>query len=137
MRFLGLDFGSKTIGVSVSDKTNIIASSLVLLKYDDINKVLNDIEKLINQYKITHIVLGYPKNMNDTLNERTEKTLEFKKKLENLNVEVILQDERLTTREATRTLIEGDISRKKRKNLVDKVASTFILQSYLDRRNNG
>ena len=134
MRYLGLDFGSKTLGISISDKTNIVANSLELIRYDDIMEVIKRLEIIISNYNITHIVLGYPKNMNNTLNERTEKTLEFKKLVETLNVEVILEDERLTTREATRTLIEGNVSRKKRKNLVDKVASTFILQGYLDRR---
>jgi len=134
MRYLGLDFGSKTLGISISDKTNIVANSLELIRYDDIMEVIKKLEIIISNYNITHIVLGYPKNMNNTLNERTEKTLEFKKLVETLNVEVILEDERLTTREATRTLIEGNVSRKKRKNLVDKVASTFILQGYLNRR---
>ena len=135
MRYLGLDFGSKTIGISISDKTNIIASSLEVIRYEnDYFKTFERIKELTDNNKIKKIVLGLPKNMNNTLGERAEKTLKFKQDLETfLKIEIVTEDERLTTKEATKTLIEADMSRKKRKKVIDKVAATFILQKYLDK----
>lgn len=133
MRILGLDYGSKTLGISVSDLTNTIATSLYTLRYENIDEIINNISKLINDYDINKIVLGYPKNMNNTLGESAIKTEELKKILENnFNIEVILQDERLTSVTANRVLIDANISRKKRKKVVDKLAATIILQNYLD-----
>ena len=137
MRYLGLDFGSKTLGVALSDTTNTIASSLktIFFKEDDYNSLIEPIRELVNEYNISKIVLGLPKNMNNTLGPRAELSYSFKKLLENnLNIEVILEDERLTTVISNNIMIKADMSRKKRKKKVDSIAASLILQSYLDRR---
>ncbi len=137
MRYLGLDLGSKTLGVALSDTTNTIASSLktIFFKEDDYNSLIEPIRELINEYDISKIVLGLPKNMNNTLGPRAELSYSFKKLLEdNLNIEVILEDERLTTVISNNIMIKADMSRKKRKKKVDSIAASLILQSYLDRR---
>lgn len=137
MRYLGLDLGSKTLGVALSDTTNTIASSLktIFFKEDDYNSLIEPIRELINEYDISKIVLGLPKNMNNTLGPRAEISYSFKKLLEdNLNIEVILEDERLTTVISNNIMIKADMSRKKRKKKVDSIAASLILQSYLDRR---
>lgn len=138
MRALGLDFGSKTIGISISDNTKMIASSFDVLRYDlDYTPLFKEIERIIKENNVDEVVLGYPINMDNTTGKRVEETLLFKERLEEyLNIDIILEDERLTTKEANKILIEADLSRKKRKKVVDKVAASFILQSYLDRRNN-
>ena len=137
MRYLGLDLGSKTLGVALSDTTNTIASSLktIFFKEDDYNSLIEPIRELVNEYNISKIVLGLPKNMNNTLGPRAEISYSFKKLLEdNLNIEVILEDERLTTVRSNNIMIKADMSRKKRKKKVDSMAASLILQSYLDRR---
>lgn len=136
MRYLGLDLGTKTLGVSVSDPLGIIASSKEIIRHEEnYDKLLEEVEKLVNELKIDQIVLGYPKNMNNTLGERANKSLEFKKMLEEkLNIPVILMDERLSTKEATDLLIKNDTSRKKRKQVIDSLAATIILQRYLDEK---
>lgn len=137
MRYLGLDLGSKTLGVALSDTTNTIASSLktIFFKEDDYNSLIEPIRELVNEYNISKIVLGLPKNMNNTLGPRAELSYSFKKLLEdNLNIEVILEDERLTTVISNNIMIKADMSRKKRKRKVDSIAASLILQSYLDRR---
>ena len=137
MRYLGLDLGSKTLGVALSDTTNTIASSLktIFFKENDYNSLIEPIRELINEYDISKIVLGLPKNMNNTLGPRAELSYSFKKLLEdNLNIEVILEDERLTTVISNNIMIKADMSRKKRKKKVDSIAASLILQSYLDRR---
>lgn len=137
MRYLGLDLGSKTLGVALSDTTNTIASSLktIFFKEDDYNSLIGPIRELVNEYNISKIVLGLPKNMNNTLGPRAEISYSFKKLLEdNLNIEVILEDERLTTVISNNIMIKADMSRKKRKKKVDSIAASLILQSYLDRR---
>lgn len=137
MRYLGLDLGSKTLGVALSDTTNTIASSLktIFFKEDDYNSLIEPIRELVNEYDISKIVLGLPKNMNNTLGPRAELSYSFKKLLEdNLNIEVILEDERLTTVISNNIMIKADMSRKKRKKKVDSIAASLILQSYLDRR---
>ena len=136
MRYLGLDLGTRTLGTSISDKTATIASTLKTIRFEDSNydALLPIIKDIVDEYEINKIVLGLPKNMNNSLGFRAEETIEFKEKLENyLNMEVILQDERLSTVEATNYLIESDMSRKKRKQKVDSVAANIILQTYLDR----
>jgi putative Holliday junction resolvase len=135
MRYMGLDFGDKTLGISISDRTGTIASSYDTLRYnDDYRLLFEQLKEIINKNNIGNIVLGLPKNMDNSLGERAIKTLEFKEQLEKyLNIEIILEDERLTTREAHKVLIEADLSRKKRKNVVDKLAATFILQNYLNK----
>ena len=136
MRYLGLDLGTKTIGLAISDKTGLIASSYVVLRHDNNpNDCLDELKSIVESMKVEALVLGLPKNMNNTLGERAEETIKFKKILEEqLKLPVYLEDERLTTKSAESLLIKGDTSRKKRKKVIDKVAATIILQSFLDRR---
>lgn len=139
MRYLGLDLGSKTLGISISDTTNTIASVYTTLRFSEDNNLdtLDELKKIIEENNITTLVLGLPKNMNNTLGPRALITLEYKDKLEQeLNIEVILYDERLTSVISNNVLIDADISRKKRKKKVDGMAAVIILQGYLDRRNN-
>ena len=136
-RYLGLDLGTKTLGVAVSDLTNTIASSLTIIRFDSENylSTKDELESIIKEYNITDIVLGLPKNMNNSIGFRAEATLEYKKALEDwFNINVIMQDERLTTVEATNYMLEGNLSRKKRKKKIDALAATIILQTYLDRK---
>lgn len=139
MRYLGLDLGTKTLGVAVSDKTGLIATSLTILRHDnDYDFLIEELKKIIKEKEIETIVLGLPKNMNNTIGERGEMVLSFKEKLEeSISLPVILEDERLTTKVAENILITADVSRRKRKKVIDKMAANVILQSYLDRRNNG
>ncbi len=136
MKYLGLDLGSRTLGISVSDNTGIIASSLKTIRHnEDYSYLLEEVKKLVLELKIEAIVLGFPKNMNNTVGPKGELSLKFKQELESiLDIPVYLQDERLTTKEATDILIKGNTSRKNRKKVVDSLAATIILQSYLDRR---
>ena len=139
MRYLGLDLGSKTLGISISDTTNTIASVYTTLRFSEDNNLdtLDELKKIIEDNNITTLVLGLPKNMNNTLGPRALITLEYKEKLEQeLNIEVILYDERLTSVISNNVLIDADVSRKKRKKKVDGMAAVIILQGYLDRRNN-
>ncbi len=136
-RYLGLDLGTKTLGVAVSDLTNTIASSLTIIRFDseDYNYTKDELESIIKEYNITDIVLGLPKNMNNSIGFRAEATLEYKSALEDwFNLNVIMQDERLTTVEATNYMLEGNLSRRKRKKKIDALAATIILQTYLDRK---
>lgn len=141
MRIMGLDFGSKTVGVAMSDELLITAQVLETITRKDENKLrktLARIEELAKEYQVERIVLGYPKNMNNTLGERIEKTMEFKEALERrTGLPVILWDERLTTVEAERSLMESSVRRENRKQYVDQIAATFILQGYLDRIKKG
>ena len=139
MRYLGLDLGTKTLGVAVSDLTGTIATSLTILRHDNNHEYLiEELKKIISEKNVETIVLGLPKNMNNTIGERGEMVLSFKEKLEkSLDLPIILEDERLTTRVAENILITADVSRKKRKKVIDKMAANIILQSYLDRRGNG
>lgn len=135
-RILGLDFGSKTVGVAVSDGLGITAQGLEIIRRTSENKLRQTcarIEALIEKYKVGTIVLGFPKNMNNTVGERAEKSLAFKEMLERrTGLPVVMWDERLTTVEANRTLIEGGVRRENRKEYVDKLAAVYILQGYLD-----
>lgn len=135
MRYLGLDLGTKTLGISLSDDTKTIASSLTTLRFkESSDEIIDELRMLLDKYNIEKIILGFPKNMNNTVGEKGELAIEFKKKLEEIfNICVILEDERLTTRIAQDVLINADMSRKKRKKVIDKVASSVILQSYLDK----
>ena len=140
MRCLGLDLGTKTLGISLSDSTFTIASTLKTINFleNDYDSLINELGDIIKEYNICKIVLGYPKNMNNTIGERCETTLRFKEKLEeNFNIEVVLQDERLTTVEATNYMLAADISRKKRKKKIDALAANIILQTYLDKEKGG
>jgi len=139
MRYLGLDLGSKTIGVAISDPTLTIASTYKTIFFKDENyqSTLNEIKQIVEDYEIKKIILGLPKNMNNTLGERAIITTEYKKMLENaIEIEVILFDERLTSVISNNVLIKADLSRKKRKKKVDSVAAQIILQDYLNKENN-
>ncbi|MGN0374482.1 MAG: Holliday junction resolvase RuvX [Butyrivibrio sp.] len=136
MRILGLDFGSKTVGVAVCDPLGITAQGVEIIKRKDENKLrqtLARIEELVQEYEADRIVLGLPKNMNNTLGDRVDKTLEFKSMLERrTGLPVIMWDERLTTVAADKAMMEAGIRRENRKNYVDMIAAEFILQGYLD-----
>ena len=136
MRVLGLDYGSKTVGVAVSDPLGLTAQGVETVWRKQENKLrrtLARIEEIISEYQVTEIVLGYPKNMNNTVGERAEKSLEFKEMLEKrTGLPVVMWDERLTTVEADRTMMETGIRRENRKEYVDMIAAVFILQGYLD-----
>lgn len=135
MKYLGLDLGSRTLGIAQSDSTGLIASSYTVIRHnEEYERLLTEVKKIVAELNIEAIVLGFPKNMNNTIGPRGELSLEFKKRLEEeLSIPIYLQDERLTTKSATDTLIMGNVSRKKRKTVVDSVAATIILQSYLDK----
>jgi putative Holliday junction resolvase len=136
MRILGLDYGSKTVGVSVSDPLGLTAQGVEIIRRTSENKLrqtLARIESLVKEYGVEKIVLGLPKNMNNTLGDRAEKSIEFKAMLERrTGLPVVLWDERLTTVEANRTLMESGVRRENRKDYVDKLAAVYILQGYLD-----
>ncbi len=136
MRILGLDFGSNTTGVAICDPLGFTAQGLEIIRRKEplnIKPTINRIAEICEQYNVEKIVLGLPKNMNDTLGERAQITLQFKTKLENkLKISVELWDERLSTVAAESMLIEGNVSRAKRKQVIDKVAAVIILQNYLD-----
>lgn len=135
MRYLGLDLGNRTCGVAVSDGLGIIATSITTIRFreKDLQKCLECVKMYVVDRKIDKIVMGLPKNMNGSLGFQSEYVLEFKQMLEtNIGLEVILYDERLTTVEVTKMMISADLSRAKRKNKVDTLAATLILQSYLD-----
>ena len=136
MRYLGLDLGSKTLGVSISDKTNTIANVLTTLRFNenDYDSLIEPLTKIIKDNDINIIILGYPKNMDNSVGDRALITLDFKKRLEEVfDINVILEDERLTSVISNNVLIEADVSRKKRKKKVDGIAAIVILQNYLDR----
>ena len=136
MRVMGLDYGSKTVGVAISDPLGITAQGIETIERKEENKLrqtLARIETLVKEYEVEKIVLGFPKNMNNTIGERAEKSLELKEKLERrIGIPVIMWDERLTSVEAERTLMESKVRRENRKKYVDKIAATIILQGYLD-----
>lgn len=135
MIYLGLDLGSKTLGVAISDRTGIIASSLDVIRYSNYEDLLDELEKIVILRKVDAFVLGNPLNLDGSISKRSEITFEFKKLLEErFNKEVYLQDERLSTVEAERMLISNDTKRKNRKKVIDKIAATIILQGFLDRR---
>lgn len=136
MRLLGLDLGTKTLGVAISDNLGIIASKYDLIKFkeEDYEEALNKLMPIIDEFNITTVVLGLPKNMNNTLGFASKRSINFKELLENKGIKVILQDERLTSVEANNVLISANVSRKKRKEEVDSLSAVLILQSYLDRK---
>lgn len=135
MRYLGLDLGTRTLGISISDETKTIATGLTTLRFNDsaYEELYDELIRIVKEYKVGKIILGFPKNMNNTIGERAETTIVFKENIEKLlNIEVVLQDERLSTVSAHNYLIQADMSRKKRKKVVDKMAANIILQTYLD-----
>ena len=135
MRYLGLDLGSRTLGMAVSDALGLIASSYKIIRHnEEYDRLIEDVKTTVLEKKIEAIVLGFPKNMNNTIGPKGELSFQFKEKLEKaLNIPVYLEDERLTTRQAENMLITNDTSRKKRKKVIDSLAATIILQSYLDK----
>ena len=136
MRVMGLDYGSKTVGVAVSDPLGLTAQGIETIWRKDENKLRKTcarIEELIREYEVGSIVLGLPRHMNNDVGDRAEKSLEFGEMLRRrTGLEVIMWDERLTTVEAERTLIESNVRREDRKKYIDKIAAVFILQGYLD-----
>lgn len=136
MRVLGLDYGSKTVGVAISDPLGLTAQGVETIwrkQENHLRKTLARIDELISEYQVERIVLGYPKNMNNTIGDRCRKTEEFAAMLERrTGLEVILFDERLSTVSAHNAMIEGNVRREQRYEVVDKVAAVFILQNYLD-----
>ncbi len=135
MRYLGLDLGTRTLGISISDETKTIATGLTTLRFNDsaYEELYDELKRIVDEYRVEKLILGFPKNMNNTIGERAETTIKFKENIEKiLDKEVILQDERLSTVSAHNYLLQADMSRKKRKKVVDKMAANIILQTYLD-----
>ncbi len=137
MRFIGLDLGTKTLGVAVSDATGTIASGVTTLRFEE-NKpesIITELKNIINEYNVKSIVIGLPKNMNNTMGQAVERTRNFVKILDDeFNLPIYEQDERLSSVTANNVLLTADVSRKKRKSKVDTIAATIILQNYLDIR---
>lgn len=137
MRIMGLDYGSKTVGVALSDTLLLTAQGLEIVhreREDKLRQTLSRLDSICRDNEVSRIVLGYPKNMNNTEGVRCEKTMAFKEMLEKrTGLPVVLWDERLTTVEADRTMMESGIRRENRKEYVDMLAAVFILQSYLDK----
>jgi conserved hypothetical protein TIGR00250 len=140
MRIMGLDYGSVTVGVAISDPLLLTAQGIEVIRRKQENKLrrtLARIEELIKEYEVSKIVLGYPKNMNNTIGERARKTEEFAEMLrKRTNLEVILWDERLTTVSAGNVLSEGGLNYKEKDAVIDKIAAVIILQGYLDKLYN-
>ncbi len=138
MRIMGLDYGSRTVGVAVSDELLLTAQGVETVcrtQEDKLRQTLARIKTLCEEYEIKEIVLGFPKNMNNTIGDRAEKSLEFAEMLKKrTGLPVVMWDERLTTVEANRTLMETGVRREHRKEYVDQIAAVFILQGYLDRK---
>ena len=136
MRIMGLDYGSKTVGVAVSDLLGMTAQPVETITRKDENKLRKTcarIEELIKEYEVDKIVLGLPKHMNDDIGDRAEKSIAFGEMLKRrTGLEVIMWDERLTTVEAEQTLIECNVRREDRKKYIDQIAAVFILQGYMD-----
>ena len=135
MKYLGLDLGSRRLGISISDITGTIATSYKVIEHnEEYDRLLTEIGKIIEEENIKKIVLGFPKNMNNTIGPKGQLSLEFKEKLEEMyKIDVYLQDERLSTKEAENMLIKNNTRRNKRKKVIDKLAATIILQSFLDK----
>ena len=132
MKCLGMDLGTKTLGLATSDKLGIISSPYKVLRYENIDNLVDEVISIINELHIDTLVLGYPKNMNNTLGEAVERTNVFKDKLESkVNMGIHLIDERLSTVEAENYLISEDMRREKRKEIIDAVAASIILDTYL------
>lgn len=137
MIYLGLDYGSRTLGVSISDRTSTIATSLEVIRYTKLEDLLIQLDSIVYTKKVDAFVLGNPLNLDGSISKRTQETLELKKMIEDrYKKQVFMQDERLSTIEAERMLISNDTKRKNRKKVIDKIAATIILQGFLDRRKN-
>ncbi|MGX9481169.1 MULTISPECIES: Holliday junction resolvase RuvX [unclassified Veillonella] len=134
MRIMSLDVGSRTIGIACSDALLMTAQGIETIRRTSLEKDFNRLQELITEYEVHELVVGMPKNMNGTKGERAEKTEEFVEKMkEVIDLPVTYWDERLSTVMAERQLIAADVSRKKRKSVIDKMAAVVILQGYLDR----
>ena len=134
MRILGLDIGSKTIGVAISDPLGWTAQGITTIRREKKEKDLEEIKRICKEYSVESIVIGLPKNMNGSIGESGERVIEFSERIkEATGLKIELWDERLTTVAAHKAMIEGDLSRNKRKKIVDKIAAIYILQGYLDR----
>jgi len=133
MRILGLDIGSKTIGVAISDPLGWTAQGITTIRRVKKEQDLDEIKKICKEYSVETIVIGLPKNMNGSIGESGEKVIEFSNRIkEYTGIEIVMWDERLTTVAAHKAMLEADLSRNKRKKIVDKIAATYILQGYLD-----
>lgn len=138
MRVMGLDYGDKTIGIAVSDPLGYTAQGIEVIKRTNWANDITRIKELLIEYTVERIVVGFPKNMNNTVGPKGEAVLKFKEKLEKeIDIAIDLFDERLTTAQAEKLLISGDIRRDKRKKVIDKLAAVLILQSYLDSLKKG
>lgn len=134
-RILGLDVGDRYIGVAVSDLLRFTAQGVTTIKRSSKVNDFKAIEDLLNEYKIKKVVVGLPKNMNGTMGPQSEKVIKFAEKIKNkFKIDIIYIDERLTTISAERVLIESEVRRENRKKVIDKIAATYILQTYLDRK---
>lgn len=140
MKYLGLDLGTRSLGISISDLTKTVATTYGTVHFDeqDYEKAIEELATITEKEPIEKFILGFPKNMNGSVGPRALETLEFKKMLESrFDIEVELQDERLSTKEASGYMIKADMSRKKRKQKIDSLAANIILQTYLDKRKGG
>ena len=136
MKYIGLDLGTRSLGISLSDITKTVATTYGTVHFEekDYEKAIEELATIMEKEPVEKIILGYPKNMNGSIGPRALETEEFKQKLEErFNIKVELQDERLSTREAEGYMLQADMSRKKRKQKVDSLAANIILQTYLDR----
>ncbi|WP_297236851.1 Holliday junction resolvase RuvX [uncultured Faecalicoccus sp.] len=138
-RILGLDLGSVTCGVSISDRGGIVARTLKTIRFpsEDYDICFDEVLKILQENEIKKVVIGLPKHMNGDIGERAQISIQFAKELEKEGYETVLWDERMTTIAATKVLLEADVSRKKRKKVVDQLAAVEILQGYLDKQNGG
>ena len=137
MRYLGLDLGTTTLGISISDKTNTFVRPLKVIKFafEDYASVIGELKEIINNYNITYVVLGLPKNMDGSMGFASKRSLDFKELLEKNNISVILKDERLTTKASENIIHSNNENIKNTKNKIDAIAASLILESYLKRVN--
>jgi len=138
VKTMGLDLGTRTLGIALSDVLGLMAHGLETFRFEEkhYNKAIQHVQELVKAQKVSTIVLGLPKNMNGSIGFRGEETQAFAKRLEEaVGLPIVLWDERMTTMQVERVLIAADVSRQKRKKVVDKMAATVILQSYLDSKN--
>ena len=137
MKYLGLDLGTKTLGLGLSDKLGIISSPYKTLFYNDYNNLILELKNIIQCEQVDALVLGMPKNMNNSIGKRAEETLNFSNLLQNeISLPLYLVDERLSTVEAENLLISGDVRRKNRKKVIDSIAASIILETFLERNKN-
>ena len=135
MKLLGLDLGTKTLGIAISDKTNVIANPYKTIRFNDISELIEPLKDIILQESIGEIALGLPKNMDNSCGFASKRSLDFKELLEkHINIPIVLVDERLSTMEAEKYLLDSDMSRKKRKDKIDAVAASVILNTYIRMR---